>query len=33
MVPLATKIPLEIDCDSGEEFGGKGNIKSKQLSQ
>ena len=30
---LATKVPLEIECDSGEESGCKENIDSKQLSQ
>ena len=33
VVPLATKVPLEIECDSGEESGCKENIDSKQLSQ
>ena len=33
VVPLATKVPLQIECDSGEESGCKENIDSKQLSQ
>ena len=33
VVPLATEVPLEIECDFGEECGCKENIDSKQLSQ
>lgn len=33
VVPLATIIPLEIEGDSGKEFGCKESIHSEQLSQ
>ena len=31
VVPLATKIPLEIECNTGMELGCKENVDSNQL--